>query len=674
MKFKYILITGLVAMSFTSCSDFLGVDAPSKYENDYIFNDKTEVNRALNGVYAQLLSGDTYGSAYLSTFCLNSDVDMNVYTSDVATTNSYRRFDCTSMGGEIEKAWNAAYKGVEYANNFIYQLGNSKLYAEGDNELYQMMGEAKVLRAVFYHDLIVMFGDIPFSMVPVSGTDNNNSLMLPVVDREEIHKTLIEDLKSIAPKMKFAADLSDGVERVSKEFCWSMIARMALTCGGYSLHPDKGDAKSYGKMERPANYKEYYNIAQEYCDSVISSGKHALNLSYRQVFINECNYKVTNSDDPIFEIPFGKNSSGSIGYIQGPSSDLYEGNTSGTNIWGESKGSARLNALYRFLFDEDDLRRDFVNGMWYYKYDGTPVLRNDRTVHNNKWSKLWATSSLGTNSQSNTGINYPYMRYTDVLLMYAEAVNEIENGVGGAHGAKAVSALRQVRNRAFADAGKVEEYLNKVGGSKEAFLKAVLDERKFEFAGENMRWKDLVRNNMYGTEVYYSFMRYYGVASNAETTWDMEAVAIHDGKDPEFWEKIPYSIYYKDKDDTDKNKGIANPNDVNIYPNTSLNIITFYKNSLYNSKDNPNNAGEIGWSKADFFGWWNSELGIPEDRMLYSFYGYVRGDARGNIYVVRDGATETPSVNNLPPVRYILPFPNSAIQRSAGVYKNYYGY
>lgn len=676
MKLKYILITGLVTMSFSSCSDFLEVDAPSKYENEYVFNDKTEINRALNGVYAQLLSGDTYGSAYLSTFCLNSDVDMNVYTSDVATTNSYRRFDCTPMGGEIEKAWNAAYKGVEYSNNFIYQLENSDLYKEDDEELNQMLGEAKVLRATFYHDLIVMFGDIPFSMIPVSGADDDNSLMLPVTDRDEAYKKLIEDLKSIAPKMKFAADLSEGVERVSKEFCWSMIARMALTYGGYSLRPDKSDAKNYGKMERPADYKEYYDIARQYCDSVISSGKHSLNLSYRQVFIKECNYEVINNDDPIFEIPFGKNSSGSIGYIQGPSSDLYEGNTSGTNIWGEAKGSARLNALYRFLFDEDDLRRDFVNGMWYYKYEGTPVLRNDRTVHNNKWSKLWSTISMGTNSQGNTGINYPYMRYTDVLLMYAEAVNEVEDGVTGANGAKAIEALRKVRNRAFTDASKVETYLNTVSSSKDTFLKAILDERKFEFAGENMRWRDLVRNNLYGIEVYYSFMRYYGVASNAETTWNMEDVAIHDGKDPEFWEKIPYSIYYMDKTKNDEGKevGISNPNDVNIYPNTSLNIISFYKNSLYNSKDNPNNAGETGWTKGDLFGWWNAEDGMPEDRMLYSFYGYIRGDNRGNIYVVRNGNTETPSVNNLPPVRYILPYPNSAIQRSAGIYKNYYGY
>ena len=180
---------------------------------------------------------------------------------------------------------------------------------------------------------------------------------------------------------------------------------------------------------------------------------------------------------------------------------------------------------------------------------------------------------------------------------------------------------------------------------------------------------DLVRNNMYAEEVYYSFMRYYGVATNAESTMDMADIALHDGKDAEFWENIPYSIFYKD----DKG-GVTNPNDINLYPNTGMNVLEFYKNTLYDKKDNPNNTGEEGWTKGDLFGWWNGEEGMPEDRMLYSFYGYVRGDARGNIYVIRDGVTETPSVKNLPPVRYIIPFPNSAIQRSAGIYKNYYGY
>lgn len=660
MKIKNILIAGLITVGFSSCNDFLKVDAISKYDNEFVFNEKTEINRALNGVYAQLLSGDTYGSAYLSTFCMNSDVDMSIYTNEVATNDSYRRFDCNSMGGEINKTWTAAYRGVEYANNFIYNLEHSPIFSRNDAELMQQLGEAKVMRAMFYHDLIVLFGDIPFSLTP---NYEAKDFIMPVTDREEIYKALIEDLEDVVPHMLFAANLSNGVERVSKEFCWAMIARMALTCGGYSLHPDRSNPNSYGTMQRPTDYLEYYKLAETYCDSVISSGTHSLTLPYNQVFINECNYIVTNNDDPIFEIPFAKNSNGSIGYIQGPKGENYEGKTDDSNIWGKSSGKARLSAFYRYSFDDEDLRRDYVNGMWYYLYDGTPTVLTDYTVFNNKWSKFWANNgnAMGVGSDGNTGINYPYMRYADVLLMYAEAVNELENGVNGANGTKAIEALRQVRARAFDDASKVNAYVASVSGSKEVFLKAVLNERKWEFAGENMRWKDLVRNNLYGEVLYYSFLRYYAVAENAAGTSDhIEAVEQYDGKPGYLERDLPYEIYYKI---------VSNPNDVDLYPNTAMDIL-----ELYNPYMADNYPGS-DWETGDFYGWWNDTDGCPKDQCLFSFYGFMRGDRGGSIYMVKDGDIYSQTgATDLPAVRYILPYPNAAIQRSAGVYKNYYGY
>lgn len=67
-----------------------------------MFSQETEISRALNGVYASILVGDLYGSAYQKTFNLNSDVDMQMYTGNVATHNSYARFDCDDQGGEID--------------------------------------------------------------------------------------------------------------------------------------------------------------------------------------------------------------------------------------------------------------------------------------------------------------------------------------------------------------------------------------------------------------------------------------------------------------------------------------------------------------------------------------------------------------------------------------------
>lgn len=659
MKLKYLFFAALASLGFTACSDFLDVDSVSKYDSEGVFGEKTEINRALNGVYAKLMSGDFYGDAYFTKFVFNSDVEFTTNTSDVATNNSFRRFDGNSTASDVEKFWNAAYSGVEYANNFVYYLERSPLYSTEDAEIMQMMGEAKVIRAMFFHDLVTYFGDIPFTFEPASVVEN---YVMPIVSRDEVYKTLIEDLKSIAPYMKFAANLSNGVERASKEFCWSMIARMAMHAGGYSLRPDTDNPANFGKMERPANYKELYKTALAYCDSVISSATHTLSLPYYRVFVNECNYVVNINDDPIFEIPFAKETSGNVGYVHGPKSELYEGSTSGDNIWGEAKSNAALSAFYRFMFDPEDARRDYLNGLWGYLYNGEPTISISYTVYNNKWSKLWSTSG-NPESAGNTGINFPYMRYTDVLLMYAEAANELNDGPTDA----AKAALRQVRQRAFTNPEKIDSYIESMSGSKDDFLKAVLDERKFEFAGENMRWKDLVRNNLLAENTYYNFLRYLVCGENgAGQSAYQEMVEEYDGM-PEYLDKLPSTVYYMIG---------ANPQTPSVFPNTSLRIIDIYNpydDVVVSTVPDEYRALTVQYPYA-----WASDAGVVNAQCLYSFYGYIYCDQiSGLVYLNTNGkySTHAPNANaSLPPVRYILPYPNAAIQRSAGAYKNYYGY
>ena len=659
MKLKYLFFAALASLGFTACTDFLDVDSVSKYDSEGVFGEKTEINRALNGVYAKLMSGDFYGDAYFTKFVFNSDVEFTTNTSDVATNNSFRRFDGNSTASDVEKFWNAAYSGVEYANNFVYYLERSPLYSTEDAEIMQMMGEAKVIRAMFFHDLVTYFGDIPFTFEPASVVEN---YVMPIVSRDEVYKTLIEDLKSIAPYMKFAANLSNGVERASKEFCWSMIARMAMHAGGYSLRPDTDNPANFGKMERPANYKDLYKTALAYCDSVISSATHTLSLPYYRVFVNECNYVVNSNDDPIFEIPFAKETSGNVGYVHGPKSELYEGSTSGDNIWGEAKSSAALSAFYRFMFDPEDARRDYLNGLWGYLYNGEPTISVSYTVYNNKWSKLWSTSG-NPESAGNTGINFPYMRYTDVLLMYAEAANELNDGPTDA----AKAALRQVRQRAFTNPEKIDSYIESMSGSKDDFLKAVLDERKFEFAGENMRWKDLVRNNLLAENTYYNFLRYLVCGENgAGQSAYQEMVEEYDGM-PEYLDKLPSTVYYMIG---------ANPQTPSVFPNTSLRIIDIYNpydDVVVSTVPDEYRALTVQYPYA-----WASDAGVVNAQCLYSFYGYIYCDQiSGLVYLNTNGkySTHAPSANaSLPPVRYILPYPNAAIQRSAGAYKNYYGY
>lgn len=678
MKLKNILVIGLTSLTLISCNDFLDVESPSSYSEEFVFSQKTEINRALNGVYASILVNDLYGKAFQRTFILNSDVEMMISSTNVATHNSYARFDCDDQGSEINKYWQAAYKAIEDANRFIYNLENSPLYNEEDAEIMQMMGEAKCIRAMVYHDMVVMFGDIPFTFRPASQLEGD--YIIPIMDRKEIQDNLINDLKAIAPKMSSSASVT--VERASQEFAYALIARIALTAGGYSLHPDKNTPKSYGVMSRPENYQDYYRITKEYTNLVISSGSHSIGTSYKDVFLKESNFELISKGDPIFEIPFAKESTGETGNIQGPTSTANEGQTLGKNVWGAADGNGRLNAFYRYSFDEKDKRRDFVNGLWYYGNSANNVsqdsclIRSDYTVHNNKWSKLWANAGQFLNTSSgSTGINFPYMRYADVLLMNAEAINELEGPTK-----EAQESLRQVRSRAFDDQGAVNTYITNAASSKEKFLQAVLDERKWEFAGENIRWRDLVRNNLYSQEVVYSFLRYLSVAmSNAGTYTGFEDdIAEHDGSN--YLDELPEYMYYHVLPQSAEWR--VDPSQVYgyPYPNTTLDILYIY--NPYKSASQPATAltaidGKT-WESAEFYQW--SSDSEPTNQCKYSFYGYIRHTEQGNIVLVKDGTevplegNSVPSVSALPPVRYILPYPNAAIQRSAGAYKNYYGY
>ena len=705
MKIKNILLTGVVALAFVSCSDYLEVDAPSAYTEDFVFSQKSEISRALNGVYSQAIVGDLYGNAFQSTFIYNSDVDIQISSDGNHSHSTYSRYDCDDEGSDILKFWTAAYNLVEYCNKFIASAEGSKFYTDpGDDpewtqdpQVLQWIGEAKCLRAMIYHDLVVMFGDVPFTFTPAS---KRSEYVFPVVDRQTIQDNLIADLKSASVNMFPAKTLSVTVERCSKEFAQAMIARIALTAGGYSLRPNQNDSKSYGTMKRPDNYLDYYRMVRDYTDSVISARSHSLTAEYQDVFVKECNYQVVNNDDPIFEIPFAQLSTGNTGYIQGPTYSSYENKTTG--VWGETKGNGRLHAFYRFLFRENDKRREFVNGLWYYTYRldensnqlDSVVIRNDYSVHNNKWSKLWTAegSALGNASTGSTGINFPYMRYTDVLLMYAEAANEID---GAPTDEQAVQCLETVHKRAFTDGDA--DFITAAKASKEAFQKAVMDERKWEFAGENVRWRDLVRTNTLSEELMYSFLRYHAAGMAGDSGFE-EALNEHDGNTFNYKPLTMYYHKYFATEGNEQQKLIAHRMLKNqlygytvnadyslglLYPNQSLPSLRIYNAYTRLSQPTTNQIRTFGfeaegWSNAKFYNWFNDNTAQPQNQCKYSFYGYIRTDDNGNLWIIRDGVQEQfnaiPAVETLPAVRYILPYPNQVIQRSSGAYKNYYGY
>ena len=716
MKLNKIFISGLAMLALTSCNDYLEVDpATNVASTDLVFGSEGETRTALYGVYAKVCSDNLFGGRLYNDFQLNSDVDFYANSNEAAAGNQPRRFDVRSDASNVETLWNNLYSAVETANEFIFNLQKSSLYKEETEDaaseaadgtistvqkpkvtnLTQMMGEAKVMRAMFYHELLSYWGDIPFTLQSTYETDNLNPGITP---RQEVSDALIADLKHAAEYMysdqegKVAAP-----ERITKEAAYAMIARLALQAGGYSLNHDANDFTGY-KMTRPSNYLDYYKTARDYAKKVIDAGGHSLNKSFRDVFVDECNFVVNTGDDPIFEIPFAKETNGNWGYAQGPTSgvDTSVETDYSNSAWGATSGNVRTTAFYGYSFDAKDLRRDYICGLWYYSNQGLPTIRLDYAMHNNKWSKLWNSNGLGKTTTGATGINFAYIRYTDVLLMFAEAENEISGPT-----AEAQEALKQVRRRAFASddrAEKVDAYVA-AASTKADFLKLVLDERKWEFAGENMRWKDLVRNNMYAEKVFFTFLDYYAMTeAMAGTSSYIDMVEEYD-KVPysEVFVQSLYSILVKNYEDANfPNRGVymfyvANPYNGAMQNPTGTAPAKYFEDNelsdIYEAVSPKTITGlstassSIAWTTTTLA--WSNDDGTPKNQIVYSLYGYIRINQAGNIVVVDNGSAQPFNINpnsaegnisRLPAVRYLLPIPEEAIARSGGVYKNYYGY
>ena len=703
-------------LALTSCNDYLEVDpATNVASTELVFGSDGEIRTALYGVYAKVCSDNLFGGKLYNDFQLNSDVDFYANSNEAAAGNQPRRFDVRSDAGNVETLWNNLYSAVETANEFIFNLQNNGTYDEETEDaaseaadgtittvqvpkvtdVTQMMGEAKVMRAMFYHELLSYWGDIPFTLQSTYETDNLNPAITP---RQEVSDALIADLQHAAEYMYSDKDGKVAApERITKEAAYAMIARLALQAGGYSLNHEANDVTAY-KMTRPSNYQEYYKIARDYAKKVIDAGGHSLNKSFRDVFVDECNYIVTTGDDAIFEIPFAKETNGSWGYAQGPTNGVDTGvDTDYSNsAWGATSGGVRTTAFYGYSFDAKDLRRDYICGLWYYSNQGLPTMRLDYAMHNNKWSKLWNTNGLGKTTTGATGINFAYIRYTDVLLMFAEAENELNGPT-----ADAQEALKVVRRRAFASedqAEKVDAYVA-AATTKADFLKLVLDERKWEFAGENMRWKDLVRNNMYSEKIFFTFLDYYAMTeAMAGTSSYIDMVEEYD-KVPysDVFVQSMYSILVKNYDDPNfPNRGvymfyIANPYNGAMQNPTGTAPAKYFEDNGLDEIYNPVSpkaitglstaSNSVAWTTTTLA--WSNDDGTPKNQIVYSLYGYIRINQAGNIVVVDNGAAQNFSINpnnaqanidRLPAVRYLLPIPDEAIARSAGVYKNYYGY
>ncbi|MBN1184282.1 MAG: RagB/SusD family nutrient uptake outer membrane protein [Bacteroidales bacterium] len=481
---KLIAILFIYTLTTTSCEDYLQSESPSTFTEETAFSNVDFAEKELFGAYSILTS--TYGfdvSYYF--FLIDNDIEFNISAND-NSMYSVAHYAIGEGGALLEPTWNNFYSGIERANICIDNLPNSPIW-EGENSATakKLYGEAVTLRALYYYNLIMLWGDVPFKTKSTQGDDN---FFLPKTDRDEIYEYLIQDLKEVEDYVPW---MTETTERVNKAFVKGLRARMALAYAGYSLRNKTFETR------RGRYWQEYYQIARDECLEVMESGKHRLNPSFENVFkiLHKYNMDLTYKED-LFEIAPGRLYSGrlaswTIGLRSDPSTK-----------YGQGGEAVRTSCSYYYSFDREDNRREVASSLYYLTGTGDSPHQSLTPISIwykyplAKWRRDWIEPSMGGIS---TGVNLPLMRYSDILLMFAEAENEI-NGPTAA----AKEALALVRKRAFPQdvwTEKVDNYIDSISASKDAFFNAIVDERGWEFGGELLRKFDLVRWNLLGPKI-----------------------------------------------------------------------------------------------------------------------------------------------------------------------------
>ncbi|MGE4587018.1 MAG: RagB/SusD family nutrient uptake outer membrane protein [Mangrovibacterium sp.] len=453
MKNIIFFLSFLLILFMTACEDDLD-QVPISYMSAGSFYTTTdEIEDAVNGIYNTL--SDYPENEFYLTDVRSDDFYVTPYTgSSVRSWDPISNFETTIATNElVEYPWDNDYTGIMRANTVLNYISTDIVT---DQDTYnRLLGETKFLRAFFYFDLVKLYGKVPIIDKLVTGSE---ALSVGRSSVESVYTLIINDLTDAVDLLPESYSGSDDVGRVTKYAAEGILARVYLMRSGPQLHPD-GPCLNSGE----------YDKALTLLNDIINSGKYEMLDNYGNIF--GLNYE--NSKEIVFDIQFTNGDYGTGGEYPGlinSSSDFWH-----TIGFSPSIGTESVNVSEDLFAAYDttsaDLRDDFnVIYKWYNATLGVTLV--DPVV--TKW--CLDPNTWGSNYYD-FALNFPILRYTDVLMMKAECILQ---GAAGTQ-AEVDEIVNKVRERAgLTDISNVT-------------IDQLLEERRKEFFTEGRRWPDLVR-------------------------------------------------------------------------------------------------------------------------------------------------------------------------------------
>lgn len=554
-----ILIAMLVCLNICGCSDFLEEDPKGKLTTDNFYNSESDARQAINGVYRRL--SDSWVTGYNIKQIPNDLLKRASWDEASGLSN----FTYGSENTYIAGMWQNHYAVIKDCNSVIDNVTANK---EKINNWERYVGQAHGIRAFLYFDLVRWFGDVPLVLTDTKSLDGLEVTRTP---QKEVFRQIIEDFEYCISHTMDKGDTSKGYQygRLTKDACHGFLAKVYLWLGSVAQRDGK---------EILGNAADNFEKSLEHSSAVIQGGRYKLVDYYPDVFNAKTRDKAP--DEVLWCVQ------GLTGDDTGTWTGMMFGIRGNQNLGG-SWDNISSSDYHRMMYEPSDSIRRLWNcprmtiqddgTLWGWDYKMYWDTRGDQKLSEATENNNWLQWSIGkfrrypladpsSYNYTNFGMDEPLLRYADVLLMYAEAYNEVNHGPGdyrpssgmdmsGISIQSAYDAINLVRKRSrIANEGimhqdvlprklitdyatEVDECVpdwkpgaygyiydgvrtaweyNRYGDDYTAFRTEILNERARELVAESTdRWCDLVRRGILVKQMQ-AWRQYNPFISNTE--------------------------------------------------------------------------------------------------------------------------------------------------------------
>jgi hypothetical protein len=454
------LIFSLALIGFAGCSEFLEEQAFDTYTTDNFPVSEADAEALVNQMYRE--AGQIYGNRYLWLSELPSEM-VTTRTSGSDRRAQLDDYTVVNTNDYNEGFWNDSYQTVKQANAVIafYEGGESSINPDLASRL---VAESKVIRANTYFNLATFFGDVPLILERITnlaGTAN------PITDLSQVYDAIIQDLIEAEPDLPFVYEQVDDFGRVTRGAARALLGKVYLQRGAeprdnIGSPQDFQEALKWLRLVRDNDGGTNYSLEPKF-DNLFGLDKlESSKLSNEIVFQlwrdaanccdNQVHQHLVARDAPYGGVRWG-NLVGEVPFYLS-----YEDTDERFQV---TFLDTIVTPTKTYIYDVDNPGTDG------FQHDGPPF---------QKWVDINSPDSGGGN-------NIFLIRYSDVLLMIAEALNEINNGPDQ----EAYDAINQVRSRARTVPGMLQDY---EGLTYDQFRTAVYNERRWELAFEGHGLRD----------------------------------------------------------------------------------------------------------------------------------------------------------------------------------------